>query len=1602
MGKMKKTGRPFVSCLLSVVMALMMIPADAFATGASSAASTGAVASAVSTEPSSTSTTGASISVTSSTALTSTGTASTSSTAASTDASSSGPVVVAPQSSSAALDAALKTGGNVTAITSADATQWTQDASEAGRAFAKGSMEASASVTVDSPGWVVFDWKIGSARWQDKFAVSVDDTQEDYLLGGATSNMVWSTKVIRISGTGSQTITWTASTITSASPSAVGLDEINYVTASTAVTADNDGNGTATVTTPADASTAITAADPGSSVVFRATPKEGYLFEGWKTTPTDTGYVSTAAAYTTTVYDDPITLYACFASPFEGSGTEADPFQITTVADLVALDGFVSGGNTFAGAYFKVMNDITADATFTGIGVTGGKSFAGSFDGNGKTISGLTLSQGLFSNLSSAATVKDLTLDAAVTATASKAGIVAGTSSGTISGVTVKGSITSNYQDVGGIVGYLSSGSITGCASTATVSANANSYMGGIAGENSYNTSITNCYVGAKVDGGTVAAAVGGIIGKVGSTSTIGGNYVKADVCGNARIGGIAGWISGDGTVTNNGYVGGVTGVKNVGGLAGCIDGSSTSIAVTNSYAVGTVTATDAAGVAGGIVGYAEKACTITGDIALQSAVTATTAHRVVGSSVSSTLGGAPTLSGNYAFAGMTVNGAAVSSTDAASVEGADQTSAALRGSTTAAPYTSWDGTAWTVAAGSLPILTGVDATVQNGYPDYIAIELTDSDVSMATYRTYTTKAVEPDVTVTVNGTTLTKDTDYTVTYSDNTEIGTAATATVKGIGAYSGTVTKTFEIGTVWDGLTYETDWYNTTDTSFTITRTGQLAGISKLVNNGTTTFAGQAVTIGADLYMNKTAATEIDTTQNNLLPIAVDAGDNTYVSTVQGSFQGTLNGGGHTIYNLYAQVAKGTGYAGLFGFLDRGSVVKNLGVTGFVSGRVSGGIAASFSGAGSTSAENPAIESCYNACTVNGDGTGTRGTGGILGGNKGYGGTVINCYNAGAITNTYRPAGGIVGVGVGEAVSNCYSYGTITSSSGTGYEGAIMGTQNASTMANNYYLTGSAPYACAYPQTAGNALDSAALKAASPQLGFAYTINKAGTLNSGYPILYWQAGLSQVAATDLNVQVDDALHTGSAVTPEPTVTYNDTTLGETLTLKKGVDYTVSYANNIDIGTATVTITAIEGGRLTGSVAKTFRVADSEHTVTFSTGSGSAVAAQTVADGATVTQPDNPTYSGYVFGGWYTDETCTTAFDFATAVTTNTTLYAKWTVNTFAMDTIAGMTYTGGVQNPTVTVRDATTQATLAEGTDYTLSYKDASGASVAAADLVGAGTYTVTATGIGDYAYSDPASQTFAVAQKAVTVKANDKSKACNAADPDLDATVTGTLGTDSVAYTVGRAVGEDAGSYAITPTGDASQGNYSVTYQAGTLTITAVASQTREFPDGVIARLDGSPKSISDLVIKRRASASDAITDALGGRTLISDWDVYFTDGTTSGFGTLTLSFPAEDGTVQVWEVHSGKLTKGADQSVTDGRATASTTTLSEFAVTKARVVPTEPSAPTTTPATSVGTSKSPAVPATGDGELPLAPTSLACVGGCLFAVAMMLRRRSAHTG
>ena len=74
-----------------------------------------------------------------------------------------------------------------------------------------------------------------------------------------------------------------------------------------------------------------------------------------------------------------------------------------------------------------------------------------------------------------------------------------------------------------------------------------------------------------------------------------------------------------------------------------------------------------------------------------------------------------------------------------------------------------------------------------------ISISKASVTLSTSTYA-YDGKAKKPGVTVKLNGKTLKNDTDYTVSYSNNTKVGTAK-VTITGKGNYTGSVSKTYSI---------------------------------------------------------------------------------------------------------------------------------------------------------------------------------------------------------------------------------------------------------------------------------------------------------------------------------------------------------------------------------------------------------------------------------------------------------------------------------------------------------------------------------------------------------------------------------------------------------------------------------------------------------------------------------------------------------------------------------------------------------------------------------------------------------------------------------------
>ena len=199
-----------------------------------------------------------------------------------------------------------------------------------------------------------------------------------------------------------------------------------------------------------------------------------------------------------------------------GDGTAASPYKISGEMDLRELANLVNGGNGFAGKFFELTADITVTGEWTPIGM-GGNRFEGSFNGAGKTISGVTINKpesfgiGLFGDTENTSTIKNLGVIGANIKGGEYVGALVGASKGAITNCYATGSVSGTATHVGGLVGG-NAGTITSCYSTASVSGTG-LYTGGLVGAS--NGVIQNSYAAGSVrgEGGSVGGVVGGITG---------------------------------------------------------------------------------------------------------------------------------------------------------------------------------------------------------------------------------------------------------------------------------------------------------------------------------------------------------------------------------------------------------------------------------------------------------------------------------------------------------------------------------------------------------------------------------------------------------------------------------------------------------------------------------------------------------------------------------------------------------------------------------------------------------------------------------------------------------------------------------------------------------------------------------------------------------------------------------------------------------------------------------------------------------------------------------------------------------------------------------
>ena len=178
------------------------------------------------------------------------------------------------------------------------------------------------------------------------------------------------------------------------------------------------------------------------------------------------------------------------STPIIGEGYEVDSEGNYTVTTAEGLKAWATAVQSNSSLNCTLAEDITLpEVTDGGSNWTPISDFAGTFDGNNKTITGLTINKstgsnvGLFASIAKGGTVKNLKLDDVDITAGSNVGAIAGENRGTIENCSVSGSVTSsagvNNSNVGSIMG-LNRGTITGCTTKGCVKAESGIWVGGL------------------------------------------------------------------------------------------------------------------------------------------------------------------------------------------------------------------------------------------------------------------------------------------------------------------------------------------------------------------------------------------------------------------------------------------------------------------------------------------------------------------------------------------------------------------------------------------------------------------------------------------------------------------------------------------------------------------------------------------------------------------------------------------------------------------------------------------------------------------------------------------------------------------------------------------------------------------------------------------------------------------------------------------------------------------------------------------------------------------------------------------------------------------
>ena len=348
--------------------------------------------------------------------------------------------------------------------------------------------------------------------------------------------------------------------------------------------------------------------------------------DGWMFTVNDTLSNVSASLATVQNGDQVLWFEGTTENRFQGpsweelTGTPAaiSWVDIETVDDLLAL-AKATDAETL-GKNYRLKADLDLkDTPFNGIG-SAGQPFTGMFDGQGHTISHVTVNApegenvGFF-NVIKGATIRDLKLvDVEITGKTNVGGLVGSAQvqldssdlsknvANLIGGCSVSGTVTGT-KNVGGLVGlnegktdpqtlFSIASAVDKCAASVTV--NGKEMTGGLVGKNG--GTITKSSSGGTVKGDTTT---GGLVGD--SSGDIYDSHTSCTVAGSSHTGGFVGFS--DGAVKNCYSIGGVSGTDYTGGFAGVISRAENVVSAGQVTIVGTPTQGYNGGFAGKLYG---------------------------------------------------------------------------------------------------------------------------------------------------------------------------------------------------------------------------------------------------------------------------------------------------------------------------------------------------------------------------------------------------------------------------------------------------------------------------------------------------------------------------------------------------------------------------------------------------------------------------------------------------------------------------------------------------------------------------------------------------------------------------------------------------------------------------------------------------------------------------------------------------------------------------------------------------------------------------------------------------------------------------------------